>query len=178
MIGEADAPYTARFAQRSFRALVADDTFDPLVERVKAMLSGDRRMVLTHRYLHRNELRTHVGLRLDTGDRYYDEDDNETYANTRDPFRVSENRYGRGFSASLAPGIHFVAFATEGDKTERQMRAAWESRGTGSHHRPVTQVHVDGWADSPSREDRIEIEFWNEHGIGQSTLILFQADWG
>lgn len=154
-------------SNRQFWALVGVDTFDPIVERVQALLSHDRRIVSIERYVNKtgaDNLDIHTGLRLDS-----------EYG---DPFEVRTwSDGGKSFTAHLAPGITGIGFATRGARTEAQMRAVYGQAGE-VYDQPVTRIRLDGWPNDPSRDDRIDIEHWNEHRVCRLTTLTFQADWG
>lgn len=160
-----------RFEGREFWALVAQDTFDPIAERISAILTRaaeeDRRMVLISRYVNKtgaDNLDIKVGLRLD--------------AEYGDPITIRSGASGsRSFHASLGPGSHGFGFTAEADSVEERLHQQWDERAD-VYGREVTRVHVDGWATTPSREDRIDIERWNENRVGILSTLVFQANWG
>src|SRR4051812_1434452 len=108
----------SRFERGEFWALVAEDNFDALAERVRAMLMGQRRMVLIHRYGRKDSadvLDIKVGLRLDTGH--------------GGPFEIRHDQYGRHFHVRLAPGINGIGFSAPTGSTERAMHSRYDARG-------------------------------------------------
>ena len=158
-----------RFERREIWAIVAADTFDPLVERIRGVLGHDRRMVRIRRYASTtgaDNLDIRVGLRLDPDLR-----DGE------DPIKVTASTFPgptRHLDVRLTCAESF-GFSAD-DRTERALRGRYDQRGK-TYDTPVTAVRIDGWPDSPSRDDRIEIERWNEHRVCSLTTIAFQADW-
>lgn len=167
-----------RFEGRRFWALLAADTFDPVVERITAMLSHDRRMVRIDRTVNKkgaDDLRIHVGLRLDTETPNLrgELDGGISVSTTTSPRETGPLRH---FEARLGPGFHNFGFTVDG-RTEDQMRPLYDRRGE-NYDAPVDRIHIDGWPNSPSRDDSIEIERWNEHRVCTLTTVVFQANWG
>lgn len=156
-------------------AVVAGDTIEPLAERITKMLSHDRRLVKIHRYAHGQTMKTDPGLRPDPG--------------REDAISLKAQRYPEGlrqFWVDLSPGIHGFGFSATDSSLERRLRPTYErhhkrwiegSTGDSIYDQPVTYVHVTGRGTEAGRDDRIEIESWNEHGVGQLTTIVFQCDW-
>lgn len=152
-----------RFTGHDVWALVAADTFDPLVERITKMLSHDRRMVKIHRYVDRLDLTVHPGLRL----------------RDSDPIKVTTTTFPtqtRHFEARMGPGLHGLDFSAPDDVTEADLRPRWDQCGK-AYNQQVTAITLTGRGTEPQRDDRIDIEHWNEHRVGQVTTYVFQCDW-
>lgn len=159
-----------RFARREFWAFVAADTFEPIVERIKALVQTDRRMVLLQRYSHTPEnLAVKVGLRLDPDVRGWD-------GTTENGIHTGEH----SFHVHLTPGIEGFGFSVTNhpERVFHHRHAALRRDARPISSEPLTRVHVDGWPHAPSRDDRIDVEHWNEHGVCILTSLVFQADWG
>lgn len=155
-------------------ALVASDTFDLLVERIRGLFSHDRRVVWIERQINTerpDQMTVRTGLRLETTADW----------GCEDPIEVTESTFGipsRSLNVRLiTPGSTYAFGFTAGERTSAQMSDAWNRRGR-ALHKPVTQVRIDGWADTPSRDDSITIERWNDDAVGTITTVQFQADWG
>lgn len=97
----------------------------------------------------------------------------------------------RGFSDAIthclarSVGVHLTrrGGAIEGfgfsldrdDETEAEVRERYhhpEKHWMGRREE-ITLVELDGWPGSPQRTDRIRIETWNKHGVGQEVIIVF-----
>lgn len=178
-----------RFAGPESHALIAGDTFEPMVERITKMLSHDRRMTVIRQdakpsILHplanskdkvtldeaRDRLSVHP-LRIEPGLKPDPREDQ--------PIEVTRHNWPEPtsqFWVRLYPGIGGFGFAAEDSSTEQSLRARWESRGL-IYDSPVTQVRITGFGTEAGRHDRIEIEKWNEHRYGEVITITFQCDW-
>lgn len=81
----------------------------------------------------------------------------------------------------LQPGIHtFSIGAYEHEGTEEQKRArywAYKPEDTFSTRTDITKITVDGWPGNPSRNDTITIERWNQHGVCEDIIIVFDDIW-
>lgn len=163
---------STRFTGHEFSALVAADTFDPIVERIRAILSHPRRMVLISRYARwkgADELDIKVGLRLS--------DEPDHLGKLEPPIRVSSSTVGkatrRALHVDLKPGRVSFGFSTV-HRSEAELHSLYERRAEEGYS-PVTRVRVHGWP-TPQRDDLIEIEHWNQYGVGALTTVVFQAD--
>ncbi|GAB2732999.1 hypothetical protein [Nocardioides pakistanensis] len=157
-------PIQERLACRDATVFVASDSFDALAERVLAIVGTGRRMTLVQRYLdtegRARSLDIHTSLRLD------DVPDGGVERWSR-----TDSLAGRGLHVHLAPGIHGFGFAAyDRDGTESDVARRYHA----DRPRNVTVARVDAWTDSPSREDRIEIERWNDHGVCRVTTVAFE----
>lgn len=155
-----------RFNDPDFTSVVCDGTFKPITQRIQAMLAHERRMVLIERDINTDGadiLKIETGLHLDTA--------------WGEPIEFSAHEYGRSMTLHLTPGIHRIAISAPKGSTEKDMRMRYAQRGE-IRHQPVTYVRLDGSPTTPGRNDFIEIEKWNDHGVGTLATIAFQSGWG
>jgi hypothetical protein len=156
------APIDKRCQRRDTRAFVTTETVDLLAEKMVGII-GDRRMTKMHRYLgERGGVpEVHAGLRVDH--RAYGGGVNRTPGRS-----VGVYLNGRGL-AGVSFSVHLD------DETDEQVAERYhhpEKQWLGDR-RNITHVELRGWPGSPSREDSIRIEYWNDYGVGQETLIVF-----
>lgn len=163
-----------RFKHRDVTVFVAPDTVEALVAHVRGILGEDREMTVITRY-RTNYRSTQVpvdqGLstaRVLTGMRVADQSE----------YRVpviehwkQEDPVGQGLHVRLSPGIHGFGFGVHVKDVASEAEA--RDRYRSGRYRDLTLVRCDGWPGQPSREDRIEIEHWNEHGVCEDTVIAF-----
>ncbi len=142
-------------------ALVAFDTVELLHARVVNLCSHGRRITTTRRYTHLDEPPVvHVGLTLDG------------------PVDLWRRGDSAGVGATLSPGIaagfSFNVYAGDGCDTE--------SLGWLGYHHPVdgkrrnlTEVRIVGGVDGrdATRDDLIEIRWWNSDGVCTEQVIAF-----
>lgn len=157
------SPIEKRCQQRNTQAFVATDTVD-LLGRKMIGLVGDRRMTKAHRYLGEGrgtpELR--AGLRV-------------WHGGYGEPTTL---RPGLSASISFANRRHLlegIGFGVRGDETEDQVAERYDDpeRQWLGKRRDITLVELTGWPGEPGSDDSIRIEFWNESGVGQETVIAF-----
>lgn len=157
-------PIEKRCQQRHTVAFVAAETVDLLAEKMIGIVA-DRRMTKAHRYLGDRggepDLRT--GLRVWPGGF-----DGRTRLRSGESasIHLASSRYsfeGIGFS---------VRMPNEGEGMVRDRYHHPEKHWLGER-REITLVELDGWPGSPARDDRIRVEYWNEHGVGQETIVVF-----
>jgi hypothetical protein len=158
------SPIEKRCRQRNTNAFVVSVTVDLLAEKMVGII-GDRRMTKMHRYLgeQTGTPRLFPGLRVWHGG----------YGG------AVNHRQGVGASVALASqtrSFEIVGFSIDRDgETEEQVRERYhhpEKQWLGQR-RDITFVELDGWPGEPGREDSIRVEYWNQHGVGQETLIVF-----
>lgn len=157
-------PIEKRCAQRNTHAFVTPDTVDLLADKLVGIIA-DRRMTKMHRYLGEQSgtPRLFSGMRVD---RRSDDDG------------VSR-RSGQSVGVSLASharGLEGVSFGVPiHDESEEKVAHRYrhpEEQWLGQR-RDITFVELDGWPGSPARDDSIRVEYWNEHGVGQETILVF-----
>lgn len=157
-------PIEKRCARRDVTAFVVPETVDLLAEKMVGIIA-DRRVTKMHRYLGEaaGVPRLYPGLRLN-------------HCGLRDAVVI---RQGQSISVALASQSHLfegAAFGV-GPHHETEARAADRYRHPETQwlgqRRDVTLVEMDGWPGQPAPGDHIRIEDWNEHGVGQETLLVF-----
>jgi hypothetical protein len=144
-------------------AMVALDTFDLIAERVRRLLSHDRRMSMTQRYTWTgNSPDLHVGLAV---------------------FDIQQGT--DWFHVRLEPGLQgfgFAGYAHDGNTTEAE---SWKRYHAGKHEskdfferrRDMTLIELTGGReqDDPSRDDRIVIHAYNRDGVCDERVIGFDS---
>lgn len=157
-------PIEKRCRQHHTRAWVAPETVDLLGQKMIGLV-GDRRMTKAHRYLGegRGTPELTAGLRV-------------WHGGYGGPTTVRPGlSAGISFSSRrrLLEGIGFSV--REDSETEDQIAERYDhpERQWLGQRRDITLVELTGWPGEPSSDDSIRIEFWNEHGVGQETLIAF-----
>jgi hypothetical protein len=157
-------PIEKRCQQRHTVSFVTSETVDLLGEKMIGIVA-DRRMTKVHRYLGEDRGTPDVrpGLRVWKGG----------YG------RPTTLRPGQSASVQLASrkypfeGIGIgVRMPNEDESTARDRYHHPEKNWLGER-REITLVELDGFPGSPSSEDRIRVEYWNEHGVGQETTLVF-----
>lgn len=157
-------PIEKRCQRRDTNAFVTPETVDPLADKLVGIIA-DRRMTKMHRYLGENSgtPRLFAGMRVDHAAR-------GDGVNRRPGVSVGV------YLTSQGRGLEGVAFSIDrDDDTEEQVRDRYhhpEKQWLGQR-RDITFVELSGWPGSPGREDSVRIEYWNQHGVGQETLIVF-----
>lgn len=153
-----------RCQRRDTTAFVAPDTVDLLGQKMIGIIA-DRRMTKMHRYLGESSgsPRLFTGLRVWPGG----------YGG---PTTI---RPGQSASISLARQtrpFESIGIATSrDDATEEQLRERYHhpEKHWLKRREDVMVVHLDGWPGSPGRDDSICVEYWNENGVGQESIIVF-----
>lgn len=162
-------PIEKRCGHRDTNAFVTAETIDLLADKMVGIIA-DRRMVKMRRYL---------------GDR-------PGIPDLRPGLRVWHEGYGGavnhrpGVGASVALASERHPFESVGfsigrdDEDEAKMAERYhhpEKQWLGQR-RDITFVQLDGRPGSPARDDQIRVEYWNEHGVGQETILVFDdIDW-
>jgi hypothetical protein len=156
-------PIEKRAEQPDTRAFVTAETVDVLAAKFVALI-GERRMTKMHRYIRSegSSPSVYAGLRPDH--RGYNGAVNVTP--------------GQGASvrlASNARGLEGAGFSIgrDADETEEQVRKRYHDGAQMDRRTDITYVELTGWAGSPARNDSIRIEYWNEYGVGQETILVF-----
>lgn len=162
-----------RFTSRECWAYAALDTIDPLIDHVLGILGEGREMTLVHRY------RTS----RDTADMGLGNATIKTGLTVADPAEYNvpvidrfeqPHPHGKGLRVLLQPGLMtgfgFSAYAHDAP-TEQAVRTRYNSKDL--RRTNITLVRTSGWPGSPSREDRIEIEDWNDHGVCSDVVVAF-----
>jgi hypothetical protein len=153
-----------RLKGRRTVAFVTGDTVDLLADKLVGII-GDRRMTKVHRYVGdtSSTLTVEVGLHLNHGAL--------GGAVRRQPglgVHVYLGNPGRRFDG-IGIGTHHP------EDTEESIRERYhhpEKQWLGQR-RDITLVELAGWAGQPRRDDKIRIECWNQHGVGQETTLVF-----
>lgn len=156
-------PIEKRCGLRDTNAFVTPETVDLLADKLIGIIA-DRRMTKMHRYLgdRDNRPRLFPGLRVDR--RAYGDG-----VNRRPGQSVSV------YLASQARGLEGVGFSAWDEEPEEKVAHRYrhpEEQWLGQR-RDITFVELHGWPGSAGREDSIRVEYWNEHGVGQETLLVF-----
>lgn len=158
-------PIEKRCQQRDTSAFVVAETVDLLADKLVGII-GDRRMTKMHRYLgdHGGTPRLFAGQRPD-------------HRANGGPVNRREGQSVTVYLASQARGLESVGIGIglHESETEEQVRHRYhhpEEQWLGQR-RDITLVQLDGWPGSPCRDDQIRIEYWNEHGVGQETILVF-----
>lgn len=157
-------PIEKRCQQRHTRAFVVADTVDLLGQKMVGIVA-DRRMTKAHRYLGegRGTPKLTAGLQV-------------WHGGYGGPTTL---RPGLSASISLANGrslLEGIGFSIRGEsETEEQVADRYNhpERQWLGQRRDITLVELDGWPGEPRSDDLIRIEYWNEHGVGQETLLVF-----
>lgn len=153
-------PIEDRCRLRDTHAFVVADTVDPLADKLLGIIA-DRRMAKVHRYLGESagSPRVFVGLRVDQ---------RSFSPITRLPRQgVALHLAGQWKLEGLA------LWAEDGSEQAAARRYHHPDKEWLGQRRNITKVELQGWPGSPSREDLITIEHWNEHGVGQETIVAF-----
>lgn len=155
-------PIEKRLGLRDTHAFVVAETVDLLADKLVGVLA-DRRMTKVHRYLGETSgtPRVFPGLRVDRG--------------SRTPITRHPGQSVRVHLASQPRRMESVGIWVDGDESERDAARRYhapEKEWLGQR-RNLTRVELEGWPRSPSTEDRVVIEHWNEHGVGQETVLAF-----
>lgn len=158
------SPIEKRCQRRETVAFVAPETVDQLAEKMLGIIA-DRRMTKMHRWLGENggTPRLFPGLRVWRGGL-----GGPTTIRARQSVGISLASHQHSFE-----GIGF-SIGRE-DETEEQVRDRYHhpERQWLGQRRDITVVELDGWPGSPGRDDSIRVEYWNENGVGQETIIAF-----
>lgn len=156
-------PIEKRCGRRDTRAFVVADTVDALGEKMIGIIA-DRRMTKMHRYLgESNKPRLFSGLRLWPGGY-----SGPTTQRSRQSVSVSLASNSRQFE-----GIGFsIGLDNETEEQAAKRYHNPEEQWLGQR-RDITLVELDGWPGSRGRDDSIRIEHWNQHGVGQQTIVVF-----
>lgn len=155
-------PIEKRAQLRDTNGFVTFMTVDVLARKMIGIV-GDRRMTLMSRYLgdQGGPADVYAGLRIE-----------------RRGFGPPVNhRLGHGVSITLRPGIHGISFsvqrASETEDTAYERYHHPERSGLLGRREDIVYVQLRGWPGSPHSEDRIRIERWNSHGVGEEIIVVF-----
>lgn len=140
------------------------ESFDALVARIEALLSHGRRMTLIERFINPagpDSLEISRDLVVDESEGPGVE------------VRSSTGQEGerRSFVLHLSPGLHRVSFTATARRAEVTARL-WEARGAAGQDW-LTQVRLEGLGATPTAYDTLEVEHWNEHGVGRIQTLIF-----
>lgn len=179
-------PTAERLAVRAATVFVAADSFDPLAERIRGIVAGspeeDRDTAPTGRLM--TAIRSYPFARQQS--RFDIATSLSLDLRLSRPVEVTDNPFGHGIHFHLAPGINGFGFGY--DKNDRADTEAEVARRFHTHYpsidvdgydrvrRNLTVVTFDGWAGQPCREDRIEIDRWNDDGVCVRTTVAFEAE--
>lgn len=174
--GAAPEPVKAgrSFDRPTLIALVAGDTFTPIAERITRLFSHDRHVVVLRRFVHlagtSGGLRSEAGLGLDPSWGVHPSDAIVTRVTSR----------GGGQPRTLHFEVHLdhcveVALNCVEDTRERDLHEVWDRREAPVRNQTVTKVYLRGRGIHANRDDRIDIEHWNSHGVGHITTVIFEG---
>jgi hypothetical protein len=156
-------PIEKRAEMPDTRGFVVAETVDVLAAKFVALI-GDRRITKMHRYIRSegSSPSVYAGLRPDH--RGYED--------------AVGHRKGQGayvHLASRARGLEGAGFSIGRDatETEESMRKRYHDGAQADRRTDITYVELTGWPGSPARNDSIRIEYWNEYGVGQETILVF-----
>ncbi|MEV2239570.1 hypothetical protein [Micromonospora sp. NPDC049891] len=160
-------------AMRECSAMVALDTMPHLVTRIRNLLSHGRRITMTQRYTYVDRPpEVTAGLTVDT--RAYDGG-------------ISEHRRddGHHFGVRLRPGagsgFGLSAYACDGNRTEaeawKRYHAGKDATDVWAQRRNMTVVEIVGGlpGDGPARDDRLIVREWNDSGVCDERVIVFDG---
>ncbi|QWF85757.1 hypothetical protein [Amycolatopsis sp. CA-230715] len=153
-----------RCEKRRTWGFVAPDTVDALGEKMVGIIA-ERRMTKMHRYLGERAGRPtlYAGLRVWTGGVF--------------PGVTIRPRQSASVAlASHQRPIEGVSFRIGRDAlTEDQLAQRYHRSGQQGldERRDITMVELTGSPGAPSGDDSVRIEYWNENGVGQETIIAF-----
>lgn len=177
-------PFAVRAGSGHLTAWVGSDNIAALSDHVEAIVKGKdstRRLTIISRYRHGNDTgedKGLVGTSCKTG-LTLDRDVDPAYGPIER--RTQARPAGQSITFHLTPGIEAFGFsAYDNDGTEEDQRArywAYDPTDVFSARRNIVKVVIDGWPGSPSRNDKIQIEHWNDHGVCKDTIILFDDIW-
>jgi hypothetical protein len=154
----------ARAQRYDTNAFVTTETIDPLARKLIGIV-GDRRMTKARRYLGDSGgvPDVYAGLRLERG-------------GISGPV---EHRSGEAVIirlASRASGLQGISFGIHvpgEDEAEVSRRYQHPENEWMGQRRNITYVELRGWPGNPRRDDHVRIEWWNEYGVGQEVIIVF-----
>jgi hypothetical protein len=156
-------PIEKRIAESHTRAFVASNTVDALGKKMIEIIA-DRRMAKTHRYLGTKS----GSVTLVTGLRVW-------YGGFEPGPRVLPGQSVYLHCVSNQSRLEGIGFHVHWDAevTEEQLRERYNKPEEHDRRRDLTYVELTGWPGQPGRDDQIRIEHWNEHGVGQETIVAF-----
>lgn len=149
-----------RAEQRDTFAFVTSMTVDVLARKLIGLV-GDRRMTMMRRYLgdHGGTPDVFAGLRID-----------------RRGFSPVSHRLGVGVGIHLKPGINGIGFSVQRmSETEAEARERYHNPDKQwlGRREDIVYVELHGWPGQPHRDDKIRIERWNQHGVGEEIIVVF-----
>jgi len=151
--------------QRDLSCMVAVDNIDHIGQRIRNLLSHNRRITVTERYTYVNDPpKVTVGL-------------------TVDDIRVWSNERGGGIGVHLKPGL-LAGFGVSAHAGENDTEAAeWKrfhaaeavSGDWVKRRRDMTRIDITGGldGDGPARDDLIVIRHWNRDGVCDERVVAF-----
>lgn len=155
-------PIEKRAQSHDTNGFVTFMTVDVLARKMIGIVD-DRRMTLMRRYLgdQGGPADVYAGLRIE-----------------RRGFGPPVNhRLGHGVGIALRPGIHGISFSvqrvSETEETAYERYHHPEQSGLLGRREDIVYVQLRGWPGSPHSEDRIRIERWNSHGVGEEIIVVF-----
>lgn len=153
-----------RAALRNTRGFVTKTTVDLLAEKMLGLI-GDRRMVKTHQYLGDSHVKPTiaVGLRINRG----------SYQPVRHQPGQGAGVHLCGGGGRMFEGLSFHVGCRDESEDEVAHRYHNPADQWLGQRRDMTLVELTGWPGSPGREDEIRVEYWNENGVGQETIVVF-----
>lgn len=169
-------PLAERVGKHDLHAFVALDTIDLLADHLTAIVGTGRRFSVFDQYVGDKPLSLwETGYRAKTS----------LYLSQETRYESGIHRWeqrcfpaGKGITFHCDPGI--VAWGISAYDLAREKHNRTEDAAAAYYHSRterrtnVTLVRVDGWPSHPARSDRIFIEHWNEHGVCQETLVMFE----
>src|SRR5437868_3564793 len=159
-------PIEKRCQQRDTRAFVAPETVDLLGEKMIGIIA-DRRMTKMHRYL--GEHVWQVPPRLFPGLRVW-------HGGFGGPTTLrSRQSVGINLASNQHPFERLGFSIGRDNDTEAQVAERYHhpERQWLGQRRDITSVDLHGWPGSPGRDDQIHIEYWNQNGVGQEIVVVF-----
>jgi hypothetical protein len=170
-----------RWRSKTVRVFAALDTMPQIVERILAVVGDERIMNKTATYVHSDGLTDLSNLDHATGlhkggHAAYPEGHHVWNDKDQSGFVVYlTHNFGNlgtmeGFSANA---LAYNA-STEKQVRDRHHKAtAADADPIFDRRRDMTYIEITGRPGEPSRDDRIEIMDWNEHGVLRHTIITF-----
>ena len=158
------ASIAKRCQQRRTHAFVTPETVGPLGQKMIGLVA-DRRMTMMHRYLGEQSgtPRLYAGLRVWTGG--------------LGPATIIRPGQSAAISlASVQRPLEGIGFSVGPERqTEEQLAERYHhpERQWLGERRDITLVELNGWPGSPTRDDSVRVEHWNQHGVGQETIVVF-----
>lgn len=158
---------TRALTQRTLSAMVAVDNIDHITQRIRNLLSHNRRITVTQRYTYVNDPpEVTVGL-------------------TVSEIRAWSNEHGAGIGVHLKPGAlagfgvsaHAGENDTEATEWKRYHAAVAVNDNPFQRRRDMTRLDITGGlpGDVPARDDLIVIRAWNSDGVCDERVVAFDG---